>query len=447
MPDIGRLGFWPTICKIYHDKYRCSGMVFQVLRVEGPLTPGMVRKGLSWLQRRHPLLRAHLADDDRYYRFQIAPDKNGEVDGEIPEVPLRVVNRVDDSQWKTIIEDESSRDFDPASQVLWRTIFIHSEDDRHCKELITFFHHCLVDGVSTTRFVHDLLSSCSRIATGSNHVQDVVSLPLLPPAERMLPEISSSRKFIRQDRQKDSPERRQAPWDFELYEPLHERKARSLYFQINEDIMIRLKDRCKREKTTLNSALLLALLLSAFKKVESEHQVCFSFAIDLRTYCEPKITSEHFGCYIMMVQAGLTFSKKLSFWDLARNWSKELIKRVIVSRKQGFMPKEFHKSFLTSLVEGNLSESDEQRHFPWGPALSDLGDLPLLEEYGPYRPREIFHGTVQVSGLYYVFLGVATYRGKLFCTLSYTEPLLSRETATSIAESFVSQLETACKPH
>jgi hypothetical protein len=147
----------------------------------------------------------------------------------------------------------------------------------------------------------------------------------------------------------------------------------------------------------------------------------------------------------MMVQAVLTLSKKLSFWDLARNCGEELIRRVLLGRKQGFMPKEFHKFMLSAMMESNLSEADERQHFPWGPALSDLGILDLSEAYGPFRLKEIYYGTVQASALYKVFLGVATYRGKLFCTLSYAEPLLSRQTANSIADSFVSQLETACR--
>ena len=82
MPDIGTLGYWSTIQKIYHDQYRCSGMLFQVLRVEGALTPGIVRKALYRLQRRHPLLRARFVDDDRYYRFQVAHDDKGECNEE-----------------------------------------------------------------------------------------------------------------------------------------------------------------------------------------------------------------------------------------------------------------------------------------------------------------------------------------------------------------------------
>jgi len=445
IPDIGRLGFWPTVCKIYHDNYRCSGKVFQVLRFEGVLTPGIVRKALYWLQRRYPLLRAHFVDDARYYRFQVSECNNVKADERAPDVPLRIVNRTDDSQWEMIIEDEFSRDFDPHSQVLWQTIFLSSKNHGQCSELITFFHHSLSDGVSVTRFADDLLCFCNEIAKGTGYVPDMATLPLLPPPELMLPRISSSRKFLSQDPRNNAPDRGQTPWNFEAYRPLTERKARSLYFKISEDIMTHLKARCVQEHATLNSALIVALLLSAFGKIDSAHHVSFSFAFDLRTYCEPKVTSEHFGCYIMMVQAVLTLSTKISFWNLARNWGKELIMRILLSRKQGFLPKEFHKSFLSSIIESNLSKSDRRQHFAWGPALSDLGTLGLSEEYGAFRLNDIYHGTVQLSGLYKVFVGVATYRGILFCTLSYTEPLLSTETAQCIANSFVRQLENACE--
>jgi len=146
MPDIGTLGYWSTIQKIYHDQYRCSGMLFQVLRVEGALTPGIVRKALCRLQRRHPLLRARFVDDIRYYRFQVAHGDNGECNEETMEVPLRVVSRGGGSHWERIVEDECSRDFYPDSQFLWRTIFLHSENHGDCHELINLFHHSLSDG-------------------------------------------------------------------------------------------------------------------------------------------------------------------------------------------------------------------------------------------------------------------------------------------------------------
>jgi hypothetical protein len=190
-----------------------------------------------------------------------------------------------------------------------------------------------------------------------------------------------------------------------------------------------------------------ALLLSACKKTDSAHSVSFSFAIDLRGYCEPKVTHEHLGCYIMMDQAVLSLGERISFWDLARDCGKELTNRIDVRRKQGFMPKEFHKSFLRSMVENNLSESDAQQVFFGGPCLSNLGVLDLSEEYGPFRLKEIYFGSPHLSGLYSVFLCVATLQGRLFCALHHTEPLLSRETAESMADSFVSRLETACEVH
>ena len=446
MPDIGRLGYWSTIQKIYHDQYRCSGMTFSVLRVEGALTPEIVRKALYRLQRRHPLLRACFVEEDRYYRFQVAPDNNGQFDEDMQNVPLRVLNRRDGSHWQEILEHEFSRDLDPDSGVLWRTIFLHSES--HCcrSELINLIHHSVSDGSSQARFAHDLLFLCSQISEGTNDAPDRPTLPLLAAAERMVPQISPSPKPEGRVRRDHSPERPQTRWDFEAHAPLNERRPRGLYFQIHENDMTVLKARCRQEHTTVSSALVAALLLSASKETGSAHPIPFSFAIDLRGYCEPKVTSEHFGCYVMMEQAVLNLSERISFWDLARNCGQELTNRVGLKRNQGFMPREFHKTVLRLIVEGNLVESDSRQEFAGGPCLSNMGVLDLPKEYGPFRLKEIYFGSPHPSGLYSVFLCVATLHGRLFCALSYTEPLLSRRTAESIADSFVSRLATACKP-
>ncbi len=210
--------------------------------------------------------------------------------------------------------------------------------------------------------------------------------------------------------------------------------------------MLRLKDRCRQERTTVSNALMAALLLAALRKTGPATRVSFRFALDLRGYCEPEVTREHFGCFIMMEQAALTLSKEMSFWDLARNCDQELAKRVGVGRKRGFMPKEFHKRLLRSMMEGNLADSDVRHRFAGGPCLSNLGVLDLSEKYGPLRLKEIYFGSPHPSGLYSVFLCTATLHGRLFCSLSYTEPLLSEKTAQSIADSFVSRLEAVCRP-
>ena len=209
--------------------------------------------------------------------------------------------------------------------------------------------------------------------------------------------------------------------------------------------MADLKARCEQERTTVSNAFTAALLLSVFEKTDSTQSVPFTFALDLRGYCEPKVADEHFGCFIMMEQTVLTLDKELSFWDLARSCGEELANRVRGKRDSGFMPREFHKTLLRLIVTGNLAESEEQHQFAGGPCLSNLGVLDLSEEYGPFRLKEIYFSSPNLSALYSVFLCVATLHGGLCCALSYTEPLLSRKTAESIADSFVSRLETACK--
>jgi hypothetical protein len=445
MPDVGTLGYWSTIQKIYHDQYRCSGMTFSVLRVEGPLTPGMVREALHRLQQRHPLLRARFIEEDRYYRFETAGEICGEPDAGPGNVPLRVLKREDDSHWARTLEDEFPRDFDPDTGVLWRTILLQSGDPSDPNELINLIHHSLSDGSSQACFAHDLLLACSRIAEGTDDVAYGEPLPLLPAAERMIPEIPPARRVVDQTSRGNRSKPAETPWDFEDHKPLEERRPRCLFFQISASKMLDLKARCQREGTTVSSALLAALLLSASKKADSAHHVTFSFAIDLRGYCEPIVSNEHFGCFIMMEQAVLNLGATSSFWNLARICGTELTKRVSEKRNQGFMPRDFHKTVLRLLLEGNLAKAEARKQFVGGPCLSNMGILDLPQEYGAFKLKETYFGSPHPSGLYSVFLCVATLHGKLFCALSYTEPLLSTKTAESIADSFVSRLQAASR--
>jgi NRPS condensation-like uncharacterized protein len=261
----------------------------------------------------------------------------------------------------------------------------------------------------------------------------------------MIPEIPPARGVVDQARRGNPPKPTQTPWDFEDHKPLEERRPRCLFFQVHEGKMQDLKGRCERERTTMSSAFMAALLLSTLKKTESAHSVPLSFAIDLRGYCEPKVTSEHFGCYIMMDQAPVDLRKRSSFWSLARICGKELTKRVREKRNQGFLPRDFHKTVLRLLLEGNLAKAEAHKQFVGGPCLSNMGIIDLSQEYGAFKLKETYFGSAHVSGLYALMLTVVTLHGRLYCALSYTEPLLSRRTAESIAASIVSRLAAACK--
>jgi len=440
MSDTAHLGFWSTINTIYHDRYRCSGMVVQIAAIEGPLTPGLLRRALFLLQQRHPLLQATIEDDNRYYRFTRDTYAGKTHEEMLSAIPLRLVRRDSADRWRDVAEKELCRDFDKTCPCLWRVVLLSPEGSGARHELIMVFHHAVADALCGAHCLREILDLCSRCIDGHGPLRNSVPLPLLPAVEKMIPKHGAPpHQRSPEAASKPGP----SPWRFEQYASLSQRTARLLYREIGPDVMARLKKRAEKEQATINSALTAALLLSTVQTKEGPCTVGFSTAVDLRRYCEPAIAHEHFGCHIMVLQTAPLVDPDGTLWELSRQCGSELAHETALKQRQGFLPKMFTKAFLTTAMTSNLSRADKEHHFPGGPALSNLGALDVPAAYGPFRLEGIYFTTCQLSGLYMLFVSVINFNGKLFCCFSFAEPLISVKTVQAVADRFTALLENA----
>lgn len=445
MSDNKNLGFWPTICKIYHDQYRCSGMAVQALRVSGPLQKEHVQKALVRILKRHPLLRSKIVDPrGSFYQFEPICDINGDSTGQLPDLPLYVVQRENSSHWITAFQEELGRDFDTGSPWLWRVILLLSSSGKSDHEIITVVHHSISDGLSVIGFAHDLLSCCGQIAQGEDQWDEEKVLPLLPSVEHMLPP-ATVKPAAASVYENNRPKSDRTPWKYMEFKPLEERKARWIYRVISHQTLSGLEKQCNIESVTLNSALTAALLLAASGESNLERNLCLTSPLNLRQYCRPQVSAEHFGCHIMMLEGVYTVKPDVTFWELARHCQVVFLQRLIALVKQQFktIPKKFHKAFLISAMAANLAKGDKEQQFQGGPVLSYVGPLIFQEDYGPLRLTEWYGGIPHVAGLYELFLVAGIMHEKLFCGFSYTAPLLSDEAAENIADRFASLLYKA----
>lgn len=435
MSDSVPLGFWPTINKIYHDRYRCSGQSLAALCVDGPLGAAPLAQCLFLLQNRHPLLQALITESTAGCTFTRAAWLALPPDARPATVPLQVIERRSEDHWKEVAHTEIDRDAAAGAACLWRAVALQ-DSAGHVREIIMLFHHSLCDGMSMTRFVHDLLELTGRAAAGQTLPRELEPLPLLGPVEAMLPPpLPAARPAAR-------PAAEQTPWPFERWAPLQDRSTRILYWKIEADLLERIRRHCRREHTTVNSALTAALLRAAAPA--DGRDVACSSGLNLRPRCTPPLSGDHFGCFIMMLQTGHTLSRVQTFWDLARTCRTDIEAEIALRRAQGFLPRRFHRAFLEGTMRDNLASGNERREFIGGPVLSNLGVLDYPDTCGPLRVRDLYCVTSQLSGLYMLFLGLYSLYGRLFCSLSHTVPLLSAATADRIAADFTDELQQAC---
>jgi hypothetical protein len=445
MSDGRNLGFWPTIFKIYHDRYRCSGMTVQALRLSGPLEKEHVRMALVRIIKRHPLMRSKIVDPGGpYYQFEPICHVDDDSAGQFPELPLYVVRRESSLHWLTAVEEELNRDFEAGSLWLWRVILVLSGGGGSDHEIIIVIHHSIADGPTVVGFTHDMLSCCGQIAQGKDQWDEEEELPLLPSVEHMLPpetaKPASASGYEDKRLKKDL-----TLWEYMEFKPIEERRARWIGRIIDPEILNNLEKRCNAESVSLNSALTAALLLAASGERNVGGNLRLAFPFNLRQYCKPRVGAEHFGCYTMMQECVYTVKENESFWELARHCQGVSLQRMITAVKQELrtIPKQFHKAFLISAMSTNLDKADKEQHFQDGPVLSYFGQLNFNKEYGPLSLTEWYGGIPQLAGLYQLFLISGIMHGKLFCGFSYTDPLLSAEAAEHMADGFSALLNEA----
>lgn len=128
------------------------------------------RAAFEQVQRRHPLLRAGINEEDPH-----APYFTSAVETPIPLVFRR---RASSSDWQRVMEADVAEPFDLSNGPLLRAAVL--EDERGC-ELVISANHVVIDGIGVLAVVRDLLRALAGEA--------LAGLPVPPSAEERAAEI------------------------------------------------------------------------------------------------------------------------------------------------------------------------------------------------------------------------------------------------------------------
>jgi hypothetical protein len=128
------------------------------------------RAAFEQVQRRHPLLRAGINEEDPH-----APYFTSAVD--VP-IPLVFRRRLSSSDWHRVMEADVAEPFDLSNGPLLRATIL--EDERGC-ELVISANHVVIDGMGVLAVVRDLLRALAGEA--------LAGLPVPPSAEERAAEI------------------------------------------------------------------------------------------------------------------------------------------------------------------------------------------------------------------------------------------------------------------
>ncbi|WP_287276179.1 alcohol acetyltransferase [Okeania sp. SIO2G5] len=400
----------------------------------GTLSEEIVRQALDLIQERHPRLNSRIVGDLDNLRFETGAKK----------IPLRVVDKYHEEQWQEIVLEESNTKIE-SSEVLLRGVLIQEQDfsENSTSHLIITIDHAISDGLSSIQLYSEILSYCSKIASGERLVP-VSSLPALPSINELLP--PSTKGFRRNINillyllrlQFKLLWHRPKKLGIKKSVPLDSLRSGNVYRNLDANFTQKLVNRCRQEKTTVQGALCAAMMFAAARKIRPDQKTPMSCRsiVNIRKYLKPVVGNEHMGILACGVDSFHTLSTSTSFWELAR----DVIQQLKVGLKDNgifiemLLMRKFTEVLLSSPSQPNLTV-----------AVSNIGRVNIPKAYSKFELSEISVVASQPTLRGCFFASVATFEGKMFLHFPFSVPLLSQETMEALVDNALSYLDDASK--
>lgn len=396
-------------------------------RINGEIATDDLQLALKKVQGKHPLLRTNVVEEggQLYFSFRENP----------PQIPVRVVERNSDEQWRGVTVTEWKTPFNMNVGPLIRLVWIKSPG---VSELMLIGHHCICDGTSLITIFREILQVVDQPDLA------LTSYPPFPSLEALLPsEVLSDRKMALLVKVKSALFRLFA-LAVKAGHPANRSEHYLIYWRASEAESAALSQRCKAEGTTLYAAMCVAFLLAFRQVTPRKFKNRIMCPVDIRRFIS-SIRADVMFNYAPPVPLRIDsrIDPRTGFWDLARGLKQSMSKKVgrldayehlIVAEKlQPTIPK----------VISFLRRSKGSYDF----AFSNVGRLDLPENYRTFRLEDILGVTVAVPWRNATTLITTRFRGRTDLALVSNDGFLPYAEAVAIKEAAVKLLiEAAAMP-
>ncbi|MDR6786525.1 NRPS condensation-like uncharacterized protein [Pedobacter africanus] len=380
-------------------------------RIKGNIAPENLEGALRKLQHKHPLLNAFVEKDAAAMPWFVLTDPAS------LEIPVHVIKRTSEEDWKTISEKQWAIPFDTATGPLVRVIWVKGEV---YSELILVIHHCLCDGGSAMAILTALLE-----LTDNPDAAFAVEEPIMDASDIIPQEILKSKR-----------KRAKAKligglasfvlWMIPLKKKLVERKRDyMIHWKVEKELSDPLIARCKAEGVTVNTALCTALLL-AFKAVRKENfHNKVSCPVDIRRFA-PGIKKDNIFAFGLMFVVSL--GKMPGFFDCAREMQNAIDRKTASLNAYDtiMMMEASHPALnnFTRFLKYGKSGNDCM--------FSNLGRINIPHVYRSFTLDTLFSPSVIGPLGNTTTMVTSTYRGQMDFTFIASEGFIPYEEAQAI---------------
>jgi hypothetical protein len=409
--------------------------IVTISRIKGPLNAEILRVALDMIQHRHPRLHSRIVYSGNSLCFQTEGTTK---------IPLRIVTQFDDQQWQDVVREEMNLEID-SSKCLLRAVLINIPGLTDVNYLMTTGHHAIGDGLSSIQLHSEILIYCQQILSGDLNYP-VVKLFPLPPIEKLLPPQTKGLKgkisttlFLWRLAVKKLLHPPQT-LGFDKYAPIGKRCCHIIHRQLNPELTQQLINRCRQEKTTVNSALCAAMMFAVASKINKGNRAKIRMntllAVDLRKRLESQINNHHMAVLVSNIMGFHTLKRNKSFWELAR----EVKQTMETSIQRG----DIFKTILVAQQMINFCFTFPQQ-LVGTVLLSNIGKVNIPQDYGQLELEEISFASSQALYAGMLTSHTATFRGKMMLNFVFSEPSISREKMEDLVNNCMGYLHHVCQ--
>jgi hypothetical protein len=356
-----------------------------------------------------------------------------------PGIPLHLVDRLQDDDWMTVVEDGLNTSIDTAMGPLLHCTYLCPSGEEVRGEIVLVLHHTIVDAACAASLIHELLSLCATLQAGGTP-EGYARLDVLPSAEELFPPAFKGlgrlwHTLVYMLRQMGDEVGYRWRARGKRVPPINEAaRGKILPRQMSEESTTALVRRARKEKVTLNSILNAAMLLAVWKHIYQEQDTplrTFTFA-GLRPYLIPPVSDEHLVSYVTMMRFTTQMHAGSEFWALAH----ELHNAFYRSFKRG-------DKFAACLISASLIKMVfGLKVFRMGTTAVAYTGVPKIKNaYGPIRVLGV-RGFVSNFGLGPEYSAqTRIFDGKLLWDILYLDTDMDHATAQAIADEIHAILE------
>jgi hypothetical protein len=413
--------------KLSAIEHMIDGNIVYFVRLEGSVDPERLRLALGRVQRKHPALRTLIREerDGLYYEEDCAP-----------EVPLRVLRRVEEDDFRRESQIELTTVF-PYDQPQLRAVVLQSERE---SDLLLVTSHRICDGMSMLTIVREVLRALHK---------DEDLIPYAPITTRdMIGDY--------QPRQ---------PWKCKLTASLlngftrlipHSRRASEnkeccLEWAADRALSDTLKQRCKAEGVSIHAALVVALdraLLTVLG--ERKAPALIESPMDARRGRLAALKSDmlFFGGGSLVIPTGR--ARELDFWARAREIHEQI--RRDIEQEMLNIPERYHffemlRPLPSVQMQSMVRLGDALKiNGSWNRfALSNLGNVVVSDSDAPFRVKDL---RLYVHSFNIRLLGLVAYalNGEMRFYFVSDEKCLSLKQAEGLKREFMALLRQQLIP-